>query len=386
MHVLVANPSSDVYGSDLQLLESVSAMTGRGWQVSVVTVDDGPLVPLLVGRGATVQFADFPVLRRASASALGIARLVASAPAAMMRLRALIREHRPTVLYVNTLTLPWWLGASRAAGVPSICHVHEAEVRDSRRTRRVLTAPLVAATLVVANGQPAFDEIVTNVPRLRRRTRLVPNGVAPPPAATFDPAWQPPLRLAVIGRLSPRKAPDVALDALSLLRKTGLDATLDVCGTAFLGYEDYVAGLRQRADSADLRGHVTFSGYVTPVWDALERADIVLATSLGESLGNVVVQAMMARRPVVASEVQGHLDTVDDGVTGLLVPACDPHALADAVTRLVNDRVLAAGLIERGAARAATRYSLDRYGAEIVAVLDEAVARRRARPITSQRR
>lgn len=375
--LLVANPSADVYGSDLQLLESVTALVAARWRTTVAVPDDGPLVELLERRGATIRFVDFPVLRRMWASPGGVIRLAVASSAAVMRMRSLIRERRPSVVYVNTVTLPWWLAASRLAGVPAICHVHEAEVRDSLRMRKVLVAPLAAASLIIANGIPAQEEITTTMPRLGRKTRLVRNGVAPAPGALTDALLGSSVRLLVVGRLSPRKAPDVALEALSILRARGVDAQLELCGSAFAGYEWFVERLRARADEPDVRGHVTFSGYVNPIWPALARADVVVAPSLGESFGNVVVQAMSARRPVVATAVQGHLDTVRDGVTGLLVPPSAATAISDAVERLLGDPDAARSMAAVAQHEASKRFSLDRYQREIVAAVD-AVARRRS--------
>ena len=135
---------------------------------------------------------------------------------------------------------------------------------------------------------------------------------------------------------------------MARLRAGGRDVVLEVCGTAFEGYEWYVAELEERASQPDLAGAVTFSGYVVDLWSALERSHIAVAPSLGESLGNAVIQAQLAGRPVVASDVQGHTESVVDGETGLLVPAGDPDALAAAVAGLIDDPGRAAQLAETG--------------------------------------
>ena len=81
----------------------------------------------------------------------------------------------------------------------------------------------------------------------------------------------------------------------------------------------------------ELAGRVRFSGYCSPIWPVLERADIVVAPSLQEPFGNVVVEAQLAGRPVVAAAAYGHLESITDVETGLLVPPGDAAALAEAV-------------------------------------------------------
>lgn len=374
--VLIANPSADTYGADLQMLETVSALVARRWRVVVTVPASGPLVPRLAARGAEVVTVPYPVLRRADVSLAGVGGLAVALPAALRRMRRLVRQIAPAVVYANTITVPWWLAVARATGTPSVCHVHEAEAADPLLVRRVLYAPLLLADGVIVNSQATEAVVCGAVPRLAARSRLVHNGVGGPatPPIARDPA--PPYRLLVVGRLSPRKATRVALEALAVLRRAGRDVQLEVCGTPAPGHEAYAAALVERAQRPDLRGRVSFTGYVSPVWPALARADALVAPSLGESFGNAVVEAQLARRPVVATAVQGHLETVRHGVTGLLVDVQDPEAMAAAVARLMDDPRAARQMAYLAMRQAEVRFGTVRYAEEVDAVV-AAVAERR---------
>jgi hypothetical protein len=235
--------------------------------------------------------------------------------------------------------------------------------------RLALTLPLLLANRVIANSRTTLALLAESVPTVKKRTTVVYNGVPAPPAEPQRAGSHRPTRLVVVGRLSPRKAPDVALEAVAILRTRGRDVMLELCGSTFTGYEWFETQLRARSDQADVRGRVIFSGYVSPTWPVLERSDIFLAPSLGESFGNAVVEAQLARRPVVATAIQGHLETVSDGRTGLLIPASDPTAMADAVERLMDNPVLADELAARGRAHALQTYSVDSFGQGITATL-----------------
>lgn len=372
--VLMSNPSADVYGADLQLLDSVTGILDRGMTVIVSLPADGPLVPMLRERGAQIRFDPVPVVRRAALSAKGIAVLAGRHAAGAVRLARALRAVRPDVVYVNTMTIPVWIAAARLIGTPVLCHVHEAEDADSRLILKGLLAPLLFATALIANSKAAIDAMTSIYPSLGQRTTLVYNGIPNPPP---DPRPAPaipgaPFRVAAVCRLSPRKAPDVAIEAIALLRNQGQDVTFAIYGTAFAGYEWFERRLRERAAQAELAGTVTFGGYVAPVWDALAAADAVVAPSLREPFGNAVVEAQLARRPVVASATLGHLETVQEGATGLLVPPGDAAALAAAIGRLMDDPGLAGRLADNGRAVALARFSVQRYRSDIadrVAVL-----------------
>lgn len=365
--VLVAHMSGDVYGSDLQLLESVSALVDRGWQVVVALAKGGPLVQMLRDRGAEVCEVGFPVLSHAHASFAGILRLATASPSALIRIRRLIRAVRPQVVYVNTVTLPWWLLAARISSTPVLCHVHEAEDVGSRAILFALNLPLLLANQIISNSQASIEATCRLVPGLRSRTRLIYNGVPSPDETLAMPDFSArPCRILVVGRLSPRKAQEVALEAVAILRSEGKEVDLEICGTPFKGYEWYEDLLRQRAEQEDLDGHVTLSGYVSPIWRALARAQIVVAPSSREPFGNAVVEAQLGMRPVVASGAMGHKETVQDGVTGLLVEPGDARAMAEAVGRLMADTDLAKALSLQGRSQAMARFSTARYKADVV--------------------
>lgn len=364
MRVLLAHPSTELYGADRQFVESVDSFTSAGADVTVALPGRGELAGRI--RGADVVELRFPVLRKSELRPHRLLLLVLLTPLVLLRLTRLIAATRPDVVYVNTVTLPHWVLAARLARRPVLVHVHEAEELSAPIVRRALYAPLLAAHRVVANSATT-ERVVTQAWRgLRRRVAVVPNGVPDPGARPASETVAG--RLVLVSRLSPRKGIDVALEALATLRRAGRDVTLTLCGSTFTGYEWFEQQLRARAQRPDLAGAVTFAGFVDPVGDALAGAEAVVVPSLGESFGNAAVEGMLVGRATVASDVQGLAEIIDDGDTGLLVPPGDAGALAAAVGRLLDDPELRDGLARRGREVVAERYSLDRYRRDIVAV------------------
>ena len=369
-HVVIAHPSPDLYGSDLQMLESVTAAVDDGWQVSLVMPSDGPLAPRAAEAGAQVRIADFPVLRKALLHPRRLFGFLVAAGRATVAARRWLRQAGADVLYVNTLTLPTWVLAGRLAGVRVLVHVHEAEEDAPLVVRAGLTAPLLAAHRVVANSRTAAAALARPFGALARRTQVVYNGVAGPPGPPSPPDRGTTVRLLLVGRLSPRKGSDVALEAVARLVADGRDATIDLAGTAFAGYEWFADGLAARAAEPDLAGRVRLLGYVADRWSALADADVVLVPSRVEPFGNTAVEAMLAARPVVVSATQGLVEIVTADRTGLLVPVADADALAGAVARLADDPALAARLADAGRREALDRFGVARYARELTAQLD----------------
>ncbi|WP_279581125.1 glycosyltransferase family 4 protein [Fodinicola feengrottensis] len=354
-------------------IETVAALCERGIEVVVTVPADGPLSDRVRELGARVVVLPVPVLRRGYLSAGGILRILRESAVALPACVRLVRKVKPSVVYVNTVTIPIWVLAGRVAGRPVIGHVHELEAGVGRLVRLGLTGPLWAARKVIANSAATKDFLSAGSRRLARRTVLIYNGVPGPPRPLKDLPASPstPLGLLYVGRLSERKGTDVAIDALSLLVERGIPATLELVGSVFPGNEAFEAALRDRVRDRGLSDAVTFAGFTDDVWGAYERADIVVVPSRLEPFGLVAVEAQLAVRPVVSSDAQGLVEAVAAGETGLVVPAGDPAALADAVTGLVKDWPRAREMAQQGQERAVRLFSPDGYRAAIAELLTE---------------
>src|SRR4051794_26443005 len=199
--ILIVHPSAELYGSDRVALESARACREAGWHVAVTVTEPGPLVGLLEKAGCTVTVQAAPVLRKAYLSPVGLIRFAARTLRCTPAMIRLLRRSRPDVVYVSTVTVPWWLVLARMAGRRVICHVHEAEDAVPRAVRIALAAGLLLAHRVVANSQASRAIVVAAVPRLAGRTEVIYNGV-PGPAFCGEvrPALRPPIRLVLIGR------------------------------------------------------------------------------------------------------------------------------------------------------------------------------------------
>ncbi|HWI52009.1 MAG TPA: glycosyltransferase family 4 protein [Symbiobacteriaceae bacterium] len=173
--------------------------------------------------------------------------------------------------------------------------------------------------------------------------------------------------LCALGRLQTEKGFDVLLKALVELKG---ESRLLIGGEGLLAQE-----LPRLATELGIRNAVDFQGFISDVPGFLSHAGIFVLSSRSEGLGLVVVEAMAAGRPVVATRVGGVPEVVVDGETGLLVPPEDPGALAGAIRRLLADPDLAARMGEAGRRRAQEFFSAGRMADLTVALYEELMRR-----------
>ena len=371
--VLVAQPSVELYGADRMAARSVSALVEAGWRVVVAVPTLGPLVGVLEGLGAEVRVVRSPVLRRAYLSPRGLVSYVGDVTGALPILLRQLADVAPDVVYANTITGPPWIAAARLRGVPVLCHVHEAEDRSPRPVRVALTAPLLAADLVVANSGATRDFLVRQHAALARRTTVVLNGSDGPatPVPPVRDRLTGRVRLVLVGRISQLKGTDVAVAAVGRLVRDGYDVELAVVGGVYPGKEWFLDELTASVDELGIADRVHWRGPAAEPWEALAEADIALVPSRVESFGLTAVEAMLAGRPLVAAATQGLVEVVEPERTGLLVDADDPEALAAGVGRVIDDWPSALERASTAGVEARSRFSAARYAREIVEVVGQ---------------
>jgi glycosyltransferase involved in cell wall biosynthesis len=175
-----------------------------------------------------------------------------------------------------------------------------------------------------------------------------------------------PLVLA-IGRLIEQKDHATLLHAFARVRRSHPDARL-----AILGWGPLEAQTKALVERLGLGQVALILGRVEPR-DWLARADIFAHTSRWEGFGIVLLEAMLSRLPVVATRVSAIPEIVEDGETGLLAPAGDTVAVADALARLLSDAELRRALGDSGLSRARVEFSVEQMVDRTMRVYEEAL-------------
>ncbi|MCG5434122.1 glycosyltransferase family 4 protein [Mycobacterium sp. MYCO198283] len=348
--------------------ELTRALDARGVQQTVVTTrPPGGAREVAFGSHARIVRLGVPV---------PVCRQFYSVPAAALvprlaRRSDLVHAH----LGEDLAIVPLALTAAAAGRIPLVLTVHT----SVRRTLRVSDArsallKAVGGRLELA-GERRADAVLTLTHRLRDglladgvpagRIRVIPSGVNPD---LFDGAAEPARtgdRVVFVGRLHPQKGVDTAVRALPMLPGVTLVLAGDGPDRAEL------ARLAQRLGVAD---RVEFLGFVPHdrVPQLLADADLFVMPSQYEELGTAIVEAMASGVPVVASNIGGIPQLVDDGETGVLVPPGDPAELAAACRALLADPARSALMAKKALARTAA-YQWPALADRVLAVYRELV-------------
>jgi glycosyltransferase involved in cell wall biosynthesis len=250
----------------------------------------------------------------------------------------------------------------RLARVPVIVNHEHGWAFNGKPVRQFLDRNVVArgsdVLLAVSEWDRSHMIEVERIPS--ERIRVLPNGIPPIPVVGPDVRGElgVPAEVGLIGavgRLYPEKGYDELIRAIAALKRS---YSSPIC-CVIVGHGPEESRLSALIAELGLANEVRLIGRRQDVPDVIRSLDVAVLSSRNEGSPLAVMEYMAAGAPIVATAVGGVPELIEDGVQGLLVPACDPDALAEAIRRLLEDRVLAGRLGGAARERQRTSYDLD---------------------------
>jgi glycosyltransferase involved in cell wall biosynthesis len=358
-----------VGGAERQLLELAAGLDRARYRASVCSLDAGHEFAEAFGRRGV------PLLELQRHGSFDVRRL--------SRLRKLVAAERPDVVHAFLVGPSLYTRLACLGLRPRPLLVVSERSIEGRRRRVVRFADRALAGSVdcfVANAEAVRDALLGHLRPRRPRIEVIPNGfdLRPPPPGPGRDELRAALGvgaadtlLLAVGRLAPQKDYPTLLDALARLSgRLGLRLAIAGDGPERPRLE---ALLRERPLP------VTLLGTRRDVPELLRAADLFVLSSSIEGFPNVVGEALLAERPVVATAAGGVPEVMRDGIDGRVVPVGDADALARAIASLLDDPEAARRMAASGARRVRESFSLAamvrRTEALYDALLSEASAR-----------
>ncbi len=372
MKVLFVNHVARLGGAERSLLDVLTALTGHlpPEHLGLYLMEEGPLADEAHALGVQVFVTPRP-LRLIHVSRKDITTapwrllsLAGECRTVVADLRRTAQAFGATVLHANSAKAPpFALLAARGPGLPVVSHLRDL-FPATTPVRWYLHWLVRRSTLVLTNSRAVAAQLPDS-PKVQVLYNALDPAVLHREAANTTPAqirqqWGlagGDFPLVLVGRLQAWKGQHVAVDALPLLPAS---VKLLLVGSGIPGQSTEPA-LREQARRLGVADRVIFTGERGDVPALMAAAGAVLHTSTQpEPFGRVVLEAMLLGRPVIATGMGGPREIIDDGVTGVLVPPGDAHALATAITRLLEDPATAEAMGRAARQEATERFALDR--------------------------
>lgn len=295
------------------------------------------------------------------------------------RLVAVLRRERPVIVHTYLRTAGYWgRVAAYLAGVP-IRIASERNVEIERgRLANLLDRMLASVTdRVVVNATAIRDHLITVEGIDSARIEVIHNGV-PASQALLEPDLRTARRelgiekfeyvVAFIGRLVPQKNPGLFLEMAQAVLQSGLK-----CGFVLVGDGPMRIRLREQAHNLGIEESIRFIGVRNDVPRILRVVNLLVLTSDWEGQPNVILEALAAGVPAVATKVGGVSELLTDGITGYVVPPRDLPKLVDRVIGMLSDSDFRAECGGRGREYVQTHFSVSAMIDRTVALYNSAL-------------
>ncbi|MEX0600021.1 MAG: glycosyltransferase family 4 protein [Rhodothermales bacterium] len=390
-HILIVDRVSDLGGAELSLIDLVTTMTA--YRYTAALPGPGPLVDRLLDRGVDVRFVPTQSWRwwlRTPRDAMTFALTLPWQIASLWRWVRFLRSTKPDIVHFNINRIIEPVLAARLLNIPSVMHFRDIPSAITYRFalgRRGFFSVMNQADAWVANSPATERDILQHA---RTPVSVVPNGInvdafdrrlenrgtngwtggiidARTDRAVDPVRWNGTYLVAMIAGLVLIKNHRSFLRVAKRVCDGRSDVRFLIAGSGQPEFED---GLKAYSADLGMTHRVEFLGHVDDVAALLDEIDLLLHTTEHEAFGRVFVEAMTARKPVVAFRSGGAAEIVEDGETGVLVEPGDEAAMAEAVGRLLDDAPTRQRMGVAGRARVEALYSLDSHREGISDVYD----------------
>lgn len=294
------------------------------------------------------------------------------APIAILKLARLMKARKADVLHYRLSRNIWTVApAARLAGLKGrIVHtlgmnpggrLNNPLHRWLRRTLGAFVAPTPGTATRAAQVWGMNRDEVTVIPNFAAPDLYQEEGLEAE-ASEIRRLWEIPPDSLVVGtlsRLEPEKGIDTLVETALLLcaERPRKDVFFIVGGPVSTGFEGWLNGLKSSVQDAGMRDRILFPGFQDRIPAFMNVLDLFVLPSHRETFGMVVVEAMLARLPVIAAHGPGPDFILDNGRAGVLVKPGSPDLLARTISELLEDSERREELAERGLARARERFS-----------------------------
>jgi glycosyltransferase involved in cell wall biosynthesis len=382
--VLFVDQTSALGGAELSLWDIVRL---RGFRDRIVLFQHGPFEEMLRQAGMEVIVSELaPSASNVGKSSgmLGALRSAGSLRKQLQTVRKVATDCR--VLYANT---PKAFIITALAGfltrLPVIYHVRDILSRDHfsdfNRQLIIRLSRFIDAE-IIANSKATAEAFVAAGGR-QEKIHVVYNGIDRGPWESARKAHAN-LRLeqrgalglaeqpvvGVFGRIAEWKGQHVAIRAIAKLPAMHLV----IVGSPLFGEDDYAASLPRLAEELGVGNRVHFLGFRRDLPELMQACDVIVHTSVSpEPFGRVIVEGMLAGRPVIASRAGGAAEIIEDGVTGVLATPGDPAHLAQCIQQVIDDQALQQRLATNGLEVAQKRFDVVTRIQDINRIIDGVV-------------
>ena len=372
MNILILHGSSDLYGASNVLLNVIKVLLNNGDKPIVVLSESGPLSEKLINQNVEVHIIRLGILRRKYFSPLGLMNRIAVMKTAGTLLRKLCEEKKIEVIYSHTSAV--LIGALIAKKLKK---------RHIWQILEITTKPLFFVRAMAWLLNNYSETIITASDAVKNhwkkwvdedKLKTIYNGLDCSPYEDRTGNLRQELNMpstcvliGMIGRVHFWKGQDYFIKIAASLLKLNPNIRFIMAGDAFPGYEYLYAQNQKLIDDEKINDKIINLGYREDVLNIMNSLDIFISPSTQpDPFPTVILEAMAANKPIIATAHGGALEMLKNNISGLLIPLNNPDEAAKIILplTLLEQRRLEMG--DKGGERIRTLFSYTAFANSVV--------------------
>ena len=347
--VLVLHSSNDMYGASRIVLQVIDILIKAKYEVHVILPYKGVLNKIITDKGASCSTCNLGVFRKKYLNLKGLYNRFLKIKKAKIYISNYIDKHHIDLLYTSTSVIISGALAAKKSSIPNISHIHE--IPTANKSYEIFIGLFVRyfskKVIVVSNSVSKHWQ-----PYLKKLQLLkVYNGIIFPVTKITENTNRKigqNITVTSIARLIPYKGHKYFIEVASELFKLNNQYEFLIVGDTFPGYEPYEEELKTLVSEINLHHKIHFLGYRTDVEAILAKSDLFFHPSIApDPLPTVLFEAIKMKLPLVATELGGAVEILDNGNCGLLVPHNNAKKAAYLINNYFNDEKLKISNIEK---------------------------------------
>jgi glycosyltransferase involved in cell wall biosynthesis len=293
-------------------------------------------------------------------------------PLVIKKFASLIKERRIALIHTDSTTETFYAGiAARMMRIPLVWHIRVSEeewvvdrILANLSTKLILVANAINQRFVWLKDHKKMVVIYNGIDLEEFDHFSATSSIRKEFNITRDTVL-----IGCIGRIEKRKGPEYLISAMREIDST----KLILIGT---GEKEYIRKVKMLCDEFGISDRVMFSGSRDDIPSVLNEIDILVFPSIsGEGFPRVILEAMAAGKPVVATDNAGNPEAVEDGLTGYIIPAGNISALAAKLNELVANKKKRMAMGQAGRKRVEEFFTVQHYVQSIQELYHEILRR-----------
>jgi glycosyltransferase involved in cell wall biosynthesis len=372
-NILFIHQSAELYGSDKTLLLLLKHLDKSKFNPVVVLPFDGPLKTVLEKENIKVVIAPVLKLYRKMFSPLNILKFFSDIKKGISILSNLNKQYHFDLIYSNTLAVLLGITFAKRRNIKHLWHVHE--IIESPKIFTKLFCKLLQnkSNSIIVYNSIATQKFWNINSKISDKSQVIWNGLEIPDEITsekeisniretFFNSKPNDIVIGLVGRISRWKGQLTLLNAFVKLQSKHSNARLVFIGSPPPNQENFLEKLNNEISKNQLSSKVAIIPFQENIFKFWQSIDIAVVPSTEpEPFGLVAVEAMLAKKPVVASNHGGLTEIIIDNQTGLLVIPNNEIALSKALSELIENPQIRKDFGEKGYERAIKEFSVDNY-------------------------